>query len=168
MGNCFILTRQVSNGLRLDDGEIEKGINVFNFIAPQHRQRASEHFTKIIKHNNVSSDEYIALKKSGEPFNVYITSGAIFKDGKVVGIRGSVVDITKRKKAEETALELASIVESSNDAILSKTLDGVITSWNKGAESIFGYNPEEIIGKQASILYPDDHRDEDYFYLIKL
>jgi PAS domain-containing protein len=56
-------------------------------------------------------------------------------------------DITERKRSEEAGLRLAAIIESSNDAIVSKDLDGTITSWNGGAERIFGYLAEEIIGK---------------------
>lgn len=55
---------------------------------------------------------------------------------------------------------LASIVDSSEDAILSKTMEGIITSWNKGAEKLYGYTAEEIVGKPVSILVPADHQDE--------
>ncbi len=56
---------------------------------------------------------------------------------------------------------LSAIIESADDAIISKTLEGVITSWNKGAERIFGYTAEEVIGKPITILIPDDHLDEE-------
>src|SRR5436190_15264866 len=67
--------------------------------------------------------------------------------GNIVGAVNCFQDVTERKRSEETALRLAAIVESSNDAIVSKNLDGIITSWNSGAERIFGYLAEEIIGK---------------------
>ena len=55
---------------------------------------------------------------------------------------------------------LALIIDSSEDAILSKDLNGTITSWNKGAERIYGYSPEEAVGKHISLLVPEDHPDE--------
>ena len=70
-------------------------------------------------------------------------------------------DITERKAADVTSHLLASIVESSEDAIVSKDLNGVISSWNKGAERIFGYSAEEVIGKQIGILFPTDRLEEE-------
>ena len=69
-------------------------------------------------------------------------------------------DITERKRAEEATRFLASIVETSSDAIIGKALDGTILSWNKGAELIYGYCAEEVIGKPILILCPPDRRDE--------
>jgi len=63
-------------------------------------------------------------------------------------------DITERKHAEEAALRLAEIVNSSADAIIGKTLEGVITSWNAGAERVFGYAASEVIGRSVKILFP--------------
>jgi PAS domain S-box-containing protein len=63
---------------------------------------------------------------------------------------------------------LASLIESADDAIISKTLDGIITSWNKGAERIFGYTAGEVIGKPVTILIPPDHEDEEQAILARL
>ena len=63
---------------------------------------------------------------------------------------------------------LAAIIESADDAIISKTLDGIITSWNEGAERIFGYAPEEAVGMPVTILIPQDHQDEEPAILARL
>jgi PAS domain S-box-containing protein len=81
--------------------------------------------------------------------------------GHVVGAVNCFQDITERKRGEEAALRLAAIVESSDDAIVGKDLDGIITSWNGGAERIFGYLAAEIIGKPITILTPPDCQKED-------
>jgi PAS domain S-box-containing protein len=70
-------------------------------------------------------------------------------------------DITERKQAEQARAHLAAIVESSDDAIISKNLQGIIRSWNKGAEKIFGYTAAEAIGKSVTILIPEPHIDEE-------
>jgi PAS domain S-box-containing protein len=81
--------------------------------------------------------------------------------GAVVGAVNMLVDISDRKRAEEYSQKLASIVESSDDAIVSKDLNGVITSWNKGAERLFGYRAAEAVGKPVSMLIPADRQDEE-------
>ncbi len=80
--------------------------------------------------------------------------------GHVLGLIGVIIDITERKREEEKNLRLAAIVDSSDDAIIGKTLDGTITSWNRGAERIYGYKEDEVIGKSITILAPHDCEDE--------
>src|SRR5262249_37873430 len=70
-------------------------------------------------------------------------------------------DITTRKSAEAASRQLATIVESSDDAIVGKDLNGIITSWNSGAQKIFGYAAPEMIGKSITILIPPDRHDEE-------
>jgi PAS domain S-box-containing protein len=82
-------------------------------------------------------------------------------DGYIAGAVNCFQDITERKLAEDAALRLAAIVESSDDAIVSKDLNSIITSWNAGAERIFGYLAEEIIGKPITILIPPDYQKEE-------
>jgi PAS domain S-box-containing protein len=81
--------------------------------------------------------------------------------GNLVGAVNMLIDISDRKRADMHAQQLASIVESSDDAIVSKDLTGVIRSWNRGAERLFGYTAEEVIGKSVTILIPADRIDEE-------
>jgi len=74
---------------------------------------------------------------------------------------GIMQDIDDRKQAEQVRSRLAAVVSSSDDAIITKTLDGVITTWNPAAERMFGYEAAEVIGKPITILFPENHLDEE-------
>jgi PAS domain S-box-containing protein len=80
--------------------------------------------------------------------------------GEIVGAVNMLVDITDRKQAEEARSRLAAIVESSNDAVIAQSLDGTITSWNKGAERVFGYAAEEIVGRPITTLAAPGSSDD--------
>jgi PAS domain S-box-containing protein len=89
-------------------------------------------------------------------------------NGELLGMIGVNVDVTDHKKAQELREVLISIVESSEDAIVSKDLNGVVVSWNEGAERLFGYAPEEIIGRPISMLMPVDHEEEEWGILERI
>ncbi|MDQ3398140.1 MAG: PAS domain S-box protein, partial [Deinococcota bacterium] len=81
-------------------------------------------------------------------------------DGSYGGAVQSIMDISERKRAEKLRLQLASIVESVEDAIIGMSLDGAITSWNAAAERLYGYPAAEAVGRHISILAPSDRADE--------
>ena len=95
--------------------------------------------------------------------------------GALIGAVNTLVDITERHEAEQRVREsearyreIAAIVESSDDAILTKDLDGVITSWNQGATRLFGYAAEETIGKPVTLLIPAERHDEEPTILARI
>ncbi len=88
--------------------------------------------------------------------------------GQAIRFIGTVLDVTEEKQAEEKSAKLAAIIESSDDAIISKTLESVITSWNKSAERMFGYRADEIIGETIYKLIPPDRTDEEPEILSRL
>jgi PAS domain S-box-containing protein len=97
------------------------------------------------------------------------------RSGAVMFLHPTGIDITERNQFEAALRDsqqrlrfLASIVESSDDAIVSKNLDGVITSWNKGAERIFGYTSEEAVGRPIMIVIPQDRQDEERTILTRI
>ncbi len=90
-------------------------------------------------------------------------SAAPIRDGNAAPVGAVIVfrDATDRKRSEEVMARLAAIVESSDDAIVSKTLDGVIRSWNAGAERLFGYSSHEAVGRPITLIIPPERRDEE-------
>jgi two-component system CheB/CheR fusion protein len=89
-------------------------------------------------------------------------------DGRLIGAVNMLVDISDRKRAEQYAQRIASIVESCDDAIVSKDLNGTIRSWNRGAERLFGYSAEEAIGKSITMLIPPERFDEEHGIIERL
>ncbi len=94
------------------------------------------------------------------PFLAYPTPLRDRSDA-LTGAVNTLIDITERKRIEQLAQRLGAIIESSDDAIVSKDVDGIIQSWNPGAERLFGYTADEVIGKPITLLIPTDRHDEE-------
>jgi PAS domain S-box-containing protein len=100
-------------------------------------------------------------RKDRTVLDAEINANVQWSDGEFLHARFFTRDVTNRRAADESALRLAEIVEHSEDAIISKDLDGVITSWNPAAERLFGYSAEEAVGQSILLIIPRDHRREE-------
>ncbi|MEI6682566.1 MAG: PAS domain S-box protein [Bacteroidota bacterium] len=141
--------------------EIAVGANMLEFISnPDDRRKARENFDRAMQGDFFSMVEEYGDKGLSRIFYEDVYSPIKDSDGKVAGVSVFVIDITRRKLAEAQANQIASIVQSSEDAIIGKNMDGIILSWNKGAEKIYGYTESEAVGKSVSILVPEETDDE--------
>lgn len=111
--------------------------------------------------------ELFGQHKDGHEFPVEISLSPIETEEGLL-VLAAVRDITDRKKTELSLLQYAAIIESTDDAILSKNLEGIITSWNGGAERIFGYTREEVMGQPILMLIPEEYQHEEIFMLEKV
>jgi PAS domain S-box-containing protein len=138
------------------------GKSVTMLIPSDHADEEPEILRRIRKGERIEHYDTVRCRKDGSLVDISETvSPVIDERGRVIGASKIARDITERKRAEEGLRRLAAIVESSDDAIISKNLDGIIQTWNIGAERIFGYTGEEAIGQPVTLLIPPDHADEE-------
>ncbi|MGH7057201.1 MAG: PAS domain S-box protein, partial [Acetobacteraceae bacterium] len=125
-------------------------------LAPEEHHRIAAEFARF-DNGRIVRGEWRMRRKDGATFDTEIV-GRRLPNGTLQGI---VRDVTERRRIERTANRLAAIVEFSDDAMIRKNLDGIIQTWNAGAERMFGYTAEEAIGRPVTILMPPERKDEE-------
>ncbi len=145
------------------------GKNITLIIPQDRRDEEATILARLRRGERIDHFETGRVRKDGSPVDISLAVSPV-KDaeGRVIGASKVARDITERKRVERATGLLAAIVDSSEDAIISKSLDGLITSWNEGAERIFGYSAEEAVGQHISLIIPPDRRDEEVNILERL
>lgn len=145
--------------------------DVFRIINEETRQPVDNPVEKVLREGKLIelASHTVLIAQDGKECHID-ASAAPMRDDKeqVVGVVLVFHDITRRKKAERATAHLAAIVESSEDAIISKTLSGIIMTWNKGAEKLFGYSVSEAVGQPVTMLIPPEYVDEEPKILEKI
>jgi PAS domain S-box-containing protein len=136
-------------------------------LVPPERRDSQAHFLeRILQGNAVSQHEGVCLRKNGRRFHVSVTGSPVGNAaGETVAISFILRDITERREGEQARVMLASIVESSDDAIVATRLDGTIAGWNQSAEMLLGYSRQEIAGENVTLLVAAHERDEQRLFL---
>jgi PAS domain S-box-containing protein len=132
-------------------------------------EKARAGYQLVFREGQVQDYELEIRHRDGRLTPVFYNA-SVYRDesGAVVGVFAAARDVTERKRAEEASSYLASIVESSDDAIIGRSLDGIVMSWNPGAESLYGYSAQEMIGRPFSLVTPPDRPDEELGILEKI
>jgi PAS domain S-box-containing protein len=137
--------------------------DVFRIVNEHTRQVAENPVKKVIRLGSIVglANHTKLLSRTGQEFLID-DSGAPIRgdDGNIEGVVLVFRDVTESRRATQARLQLAAIVESSDDAIISKNLDGIILTWNRAAERLYGYTAQEILGKPLALLIPPEHPDE--------
>ncbi len=135
-------------------------------LAPELQARLPRLIDRVLRGIAVPQYETICLHRDGRRIHASVTGSPVRNTaGEVVAISIILRDSSGRREAEQARAFLASIVESSDDAIYGVKLDGTIVSWNRGAESLFGYSSEEVVGQNAVVLATPGRYDEVRRYL---
>jgi PAS domain S-box-containing protein len=135
---------------------------IFDSVHPDDLPKGRSLFQKVYNSPGIPIQaQFRLLHKYGHYIWVDGTLINMLRNKSINSVIVTYRDITERKHFEEQQLLIASIVNSSDDAIISKNLNGIITSWNKGAQKVLGYTFEEVIGRHISIIIPDEMKDEE-------
>jgi len=145
--------------------------NVFRIIDERSRQPADNPVDRALREGAVVglANHTILIARDGREIPIDDSAAPIRQgDGPVLGVALVFRDVTEQRAAQQAQARLAAIVEFSGDAIITKNLDSIIQTWNVGAEQLFGYTAEEVIGKPVTIIFPEERLNEEDAILDKL
>ncbi len=145
------------------------GEPILRLIPPELHQEEAHILAKLRAGERIDHYETIRMKKNGQRFPVSVTISPVKDDtGRVIGASKIARDISDRAKTDESRFRLAAVVDSADDAIISKDLNGIINTWNDGARRMFGYTADEMIGQSILRLIPVELHYEEAAILSRL
>ena len=138
------------------------GKPIYTIIPPERHGEEAEIIARLRRGERIEHFETVRVAKDGRRIDVSLTVSPIRDaSGAIIGASKMARDITERKRRDELQARLAAIVESSDDAIIGQSLEGIIESWNPGAERLYGYTAAEAIGSSILRLIPPERHGED-------
>ena len=145
------------------------GKPILMLIPPERQHEEDEILRKLRAGERIDHYETVRMRKNGERFPISVTISPIRDDnGNILGGSKIAHEISERKRIQEDLSQLAAIVDSADDGIVSKDLNGIVRSWNKSAERIFGYTADEMIGQSILKVIPQNLHYEEEEILRKL
>jgi len=142
--------------------DLSNNLSAIQMLAPSERQIGIENISKVLRGEGSTSHEYTALRKDGSTFPVMIFTSPIVNEGKTIGLRGVIIDITQRKEAEEKLIRLSRAVEQSPASVIITDLNGNIEYVNPKFVSLTGFTLEEVKGKNPRFLKSGFTAEEEY------
>jgi PAS domain S-box-containing protein len=137
------------------------GRDLLALLCPAPLAAGASELWQRLREGDVAGHELAAVTRQGRPLALDVTTANVYGPaGELVAVVGVAADVAPGRRAEEAARQLAAIVEGSDDAIVGETLDGIIATWNAGAERVYGYAAAEVVGRSGFVLVPPERADE--------
>ncbi|NQT25851.1 PAS domain S-box protein [candidate division KSB1 bacterium] len=161
-GNLTYINKHGIKTFGYSQAELKKGLNLSQLLPPEEMKRGRKQMQLMLEDKGQTGNEYQAMKNDGTPINILVYNIPVHSEGKHIGWRGAVIDITERKQVEETLRRseetVRDILETSRDWIWTIDVNGKHTYSNPAIEKILGYSPQELLAKSSFQFILEDDR----------